>query len=1812
MYAAVMLQCVRGRWFPTLVGFLLVLSSVNGGDLVPLNADWRFVRGFSEASPSNPSVWRHTDFDDSSWELLPAPFWYGDAQPEPGTELFDMSGNYTSVFLRRTFNVVNAGAVEFMELGAQSDDGFIAWLNGVEIARFNMPLGEIAYDGTSLDPLPEPIPFQTIGIPNPAALLNEGLNVLAVHAFNSSPGFSSDFVINVSLTADADVLPPEVEAVFPGAGQIVAALTQIEVVFSEPVAGVDAGDLRINGVPATNVVALTGANQLFLFPQPAPGTITISWNPSHGITDLAAVPNPFTGAGWGYTLDPDYLPAGLQISEFMAANNHTIEDSFGDNSDWIEIFNGGSEPINLLGWRLTDSVADLAKWTFPDLTLGQGQYLLVFASDRNLTSPAAELHTNFRLSRDSGYLALVSPSGQIASVFSSYPPQETDVSYGRDLVDPQMVGYFVAPTPGWPNTTAGDGFASGVRFSVASGSFAQPFSLVITPEHPAANLQIRYTLDGSPVHEGSLLYTAPISITGTTRVRARAFQPGLWPGPQAEEVYFGLTAQAAGFVTDLPIIVLHNEGGGEVPSFWDQPVLVQAYEPIDGVTSLTNRPTLSSHGIFHLRGSSTLFYPKGSFFLETQDELGFDQAVSLLGLPNESDWVLYAPNNFEPVLIHNPVAMELSRQMGQYASRTRFVVVFLNTAGGSIDTANYNGIYVLEEKIKADPERVAIDRLGPQDLQPPEVTGGYLLSVDRPAPDEWQIWAGDQSLNVLDPDFWEFMSPQRAAQYNYLQNYLDSFYSALVGPDWQDPVIGYAAYIDLPAAIDHHIHGVVTFNVDALRLSGYLYKPRDGKIVMGPVWDFDRTQGSTDGRDFNPRLWRSRVGDQGTDMFNASGTYHNPWYGRMFQDIDFWQRWVDRYQELRDASLATPQVHAVIDALAGQVRNEHPREVLRWGVRPRNGVVTIDGYSRSFSGSYQGEVDWMKDWYTERLSFIDQNLLARPLLSLASGPVVQGTVLTLSNAEPGTIYYTLDGTDPRLPGGQVAGTAQVYGGPITISANSRVSARTRNLQHRNLTGPGAPPLSTPWSGLAAATYVVETPSLIISEIMYHPGTRLADGGYEDNDFEFVELLNRGSQPLNLAGFHFTNGINFAFSGSAPIAVLAPGERVVVVKNLAAFQARYPNVNRVAGVYTGSLDNAGERIALAGPLQEPILDFEYNNAWYRTTDGLGFSLVLRTEAAALEDFAAGASWRVSSLWGGSPGTAEPPPPSIPVVLITEALTHTDPPDQDMVELHNPGPAAADIGGWWISDDLEEPFKFQIPATTAIPIGGYVVFNESQFTNAAISFRLSSLGDAVYVFSASNGTNLTGYLHGFEYGAAFNGVSFGRHVLTTGDENFVAQTAPSLGASNPGSKVGPVVINEIMANPEQVSGPGNAALDEYLELHNLSANVVPLYDPLAPTNTWRIRGGIDFDFPPNVTMPPNSYLLVVSFDPQLDPGRLAAFRSHYSLSPATAVVGPFLGRLDNEGDNLRLLEPDQPQGPESPEPGLVPYVLVEAVDYEVGEPWPDGPSTSPKSIQRRNPAWFGNDPAHWESAAPTPGLVNPSTGSPDSDSDTLPDVWEIAYELDPLDSSDDNGQFGDPDADELANREEMLAGTHPRMADTDGDGLTDAWEVQYSLNPLNGSGLHSAAGDPDGDGLSNVAEQTHGTHPLKWDSDDDLLGDAWEISNNLDPNNGTGDHGTLGDPDQDGLSNYHEFLAGTDPWDSTSGLRLRLERLADGRLSIRFSTIAGRAYLLQTRTNLAASPWTTLMEVAPLAQDSEFQLLGGVQNIEARFYRVMLRP
>lgn len=488
--------------------------------------------------------------------------------------------------------------------------------------------------------------------------------------------------------------------------------------------------------------------------------------------------------------------------------------------------------------------------------------------------------------------------------------------------------------------------------------------------------------------------------------------------------------------------------------------------------------------------------------------------------------------------------------------------------------------------------------------------------------------------------------------------------------------------------------------------------------------------------------------------------------------------------------------------------------------------------------------------------------------------------------------------------------------------------------------------------------------------MYHPapaGTNAAE------DDEYIELKNTGPAPLNLAGVRITDGVEFDFSAGA-VTNLAPGARVLVVRNLAAFSARYGTDGRlIAGQYAGALDNGGEQLRLLDAAGEEVLDFSYDNRCYPVTDGLGFSLVIVDDRAPFDTWSAKTSWRPSGEPGGSPGADDPAPTVLAPVLINEVLSASNPPDVDAIELFNPNTNAVEIGGWFLTDDLNTPKKYRIPDGTIIEALEYLVFTEAQFNLGGTGFAFGADGDEAYLCSGDAQTNLTGYLHGFIFGAAERQVSFGRYVTSQGEEHFVAQSATSFGQPNAPPQVGPVIISEIMYHPPDLGTADNTE-GEYVVLYNLGTNPARFFDPAYPTNTWRMREAIDYDFPTNTTLEPGAGLVLVSFDPIAEPSRAAEFRAAYEIGDNLLLLGPYTGKLDNSRETLDLLQPLAPNG------DAVPYALVERVSYRDAAPWPAEADGRGASLHRRVAMNYANDPVNWTAAAPSPAALELSGDPP----------------------------------------------------------------------------------------------------------------------------------------------------------------------------------------------------------------------------------------
>ena len=793
-------------------------------------------------------------------------------------------------------------------------------------------------------------------------------------------------------------------------------------------------------------------------------------------------------------------------------------------------------------------------------------------------------------------------------------------------------GFMFQPSPGKKNNETVPGIEDSVLFSKPSQTFQTSLQIELKKQETATpESNIHYTTDGTIPNETSLVYTNQITLRDSTSIKARLIHPEGGMGPISSETYFELQSSLANRSSNLPLIILENYGDGRPSSGDYQTASMAIIEPSDGRGRFKDPLTVVSQVGIKTRGSSTGGRSKSSLSMEMQDEFGQDKNLSLIGMPNESDWVLWGPYNFDLTLMHNPFIFELSRQIGRYAPRTRFVELYMNTGGGALSTADYFGVYALMEKIDRDSDRVDVEKIFSEHKSSPEVSGGYILKIDRADPGDSGFSAAGQGIKYVYPKEEQMESNEFDPQEKALRKFLNEMGTSLNASYFRDPIRGYAKYIDIDAAIDHHLLNVLAFNVDALRLSGYMHIPRGGKLVFGPIWDFDRALGSTDGRDNNPRTWRSQTGDRGTDFFNY------PWWNRMFRDIDFFQKYIDRFQLLRQSEFSKVNINSIIDGMAEELREAQKRNLSKWNQRPRS----------AYGGTYDGEVQHMKTWLSRRITFMEQQFVDPPKADVPAGFVELNTSITLKSSEGGNVYYTLDGTDPRKPGGGLSTKAILYkNSPILVKDNTFLTARVQKISHRSLTGSNNPPLTSKWSGAITNYYsIAPTPKigdLIFSEIHYHPqdptlAEMIIDPTLKSSDFEFLELLNNSDKTLNLSGLKISGEVRFSFLDGND-KTLSPGSRFLIAGNALAFSRRYDSNLSLVGEYSGKLNNGGGNLQITDQKGEIILSLNYLDDWFPSTDGQGYSLVAKPVVIQNEQQGKTA-WRPSVDIDGSPGKAD---------------------------------------------------------------------------------------------------------------------------------------------------------------------------------------------------------------------------------------------------------------------------------------------------------------------------------------------------------------------------------------------------------------------------------------------------------------------------------------------------------------------------------------------------------------------------------------------
>jgi hypothetical protein len=433
--------------------------------------------------------------------------------------------------------------------------------------------------------------------------------------------------------------------------------------------------------------------------------------------------------------------------------------------------------------------------------------------------------------------------------------------------------------------------------------------------------------------------------------------------------------------------------------------------------------------------------------------------------------------------------------------------------------------------------------------------------------------------------------------------------------------------------------------------------------------------------------------------------------------------------------------------------------------------------------------------------------------------------------------------------------------------------------------------------------------------------------------------------------HFTEGIEYAFPAGAS---LGPGEFLVLASNEEWFNFQYGFP--AFGVYDRQLDNKAEVLVLRDAFSRTVFSTAYTDEapWPAVADGLGFSLVLNNPSQADNPHDA-ASWRSSLTTGGTPGSEDIAP-----VVINEVLADGESAGAAAIELYNPAGYEADVGGWWLSDDEANPYQFVLPAGALIPPGGYLVVDQASLSAAASPLTIRTGGGDLHLFSANKSGALNGYIRRLHYGATPPGVSIGRYVAANGDEHYPLQRAVTLGKANSEPAVGPVVISELLYR--------TAGALEFIELTNLSAEAVKLYDTEDPSLAWRL-GGVLYQFPAGVEIPAQGKLVITAADP-------TSVCTAYAVREGVQVVGPAPLALADNGQYVALERPGRDAD------GQLMYFVVDEVAYGILPPWPR-PGEGRTSLERLKLTGYGSDPLSWrrgvaendviQSAATTQGPV-----------------------------------------------------------------------------------------------------------------------------------------------------------------------------------------------------------------------------------------------
>ena len=862
--------------------------------------------------------------------------------------------------------------------------------------------------------------------------------------------------------------------------------------------------------------------------------------------------------------------------------------------------------------------------------------------------------------------------------------------------------------------------------------------------------------------------------------------------------------------------------------------------------------------------------------------------------------------------------------------------------------------------------------------------GRFLEEHGLPDGNLYKMEGGTGELNNMGP-----LGPANKADLNYFL----SAYNSATDAWWRTNlnVPHYLSYQTMVQAIHH-------YDICYDKNFFYFRNPLTG-LWQVHSWDFDLT-------------WANNMYDAGCGGIDRIKARFLNGTRPVFE-----MEWKNRIREVRDLMWNGDQGYRIIDEYAWLLRGPTNGPTIldadrfMWDFNPKMASGTYSqnlgkagqgeyyqfsqesGTNSSLRGSFNALIQIMKNYVNIRGAFldglaVDNAVPATPLVTSAAPPEYPLNRLTFrvsnySGANPFAAmkWRIAEITPTNVPVSSLSEPAKyeitatweseeitTFNSDRTIPSHVvraggtyRVRCRFRDMTGRwsRWSGPVQFVCGPPDSSTALLA------SLRVSELMYNSPA--------GSEFDFVELHHAGgSLPLELNGAKFTQGIDYTFG---PGMTIPAGGYLVLAKttNITAFRAYYGIGTNVAvlGGYSGNFDNGGEQVTLrtsAGGTD--IASFEYSDGrgWPIAADGSGHSLVPLESADNDQKTGAlnyGGNWRASSRIKGSPGSADVLMAA--PVLLNEVVAHTDFTTEfdsnDWLELHNASDATFVFGpNWYLSDSRTNLTKWMIPAASSINARGFISFDEQTgFHNPTnIGFGLNKAGEEV-LLSYLPGTSEDRVVDAVSFKGQENDWSLGRSP--DGGRFWRALTPRTRDASNAAPQLH-LVISEIMYHPPEINGTNDNSVDEFIELFNATPGSVALFDT---NGSWRIDGGVGFDFPSGVAVPAGARLLIVNFNPA-DAVQSNAFRTVYGMSGNTAMYGPYTsGKLANSSGRVAVEKPQEPDLPGE----SISWVIVDEVIYGDQNPWPLAADGFGPSLHRQDMLEHGNGPANWQAATPTAG-------------------------------------------------------------------------------------------------------------------------------------------------------------------------------------------------------------------------------------------------